>query len=96
MPRPREVRTFVHLQHRELVFLQALQRLIQRRAGLKRPPPMHKVIQGLVLDYCRVVETGANPDLLEAFIEAMTRQRRRRGATLSSTGVPRAGPTAWP
>lgn len=96
MPK-RRVLTFVFLQAKELEFLYTLQRLLQEKAGLKRPPPLHKVIQSALSDYRKVVEIGANPDLMNAYDSAKVRHRtHRRRAIVDPTGVPRAGPTARP
>jgi hypothetical protein len=78
MPRPREVRTFIHLQRPELEFLRVLQRAVQKRAKRKHAPPLHEVIQGVILDYRRVIEIGVNPDLLTAFEQNKVRRRTSR------------------
>jgi hypothetical protein len=97
MPKPlSEIRTFIQLGSRELAFLRALRQLIRKKTGRKRVPPLHQVIQGVLLDYRRVLEVGANPELLSAYEEVVRRRTRRPSAIVDPTGVPRAGPTARP
>lgn len=76
MPRPREVRTFICLDRREVEFVKALQRLVQRKSGRKRLPPLHSVIQGALLDYKRVLELGSMPNFLRAYDQAKAYSRR--------------------
>lgn len=76
MPRPSERRTFVYLGPQERAFLAVLQRAVQKRVGLKKPPPLTRIIQGVLMDYRQVIEGGSNPDLWSAYEE--TRQRKRK------------------
>jgi hypothetical protein len=76
MPRPHEVRTFIHLKPRELDFVRTLQRLVQKRSGRKKPPSMQRVIQGALLDYKRLLELVSIPDFLIAYDRAKAYKHR--------------------
>ena len=92
MPRPHEVRTFIYLPPRELDFIRVLQRLVLKRTGRKRPPPLHRIIQSVLIDYRRMLENGASPNLLMAYIDAKVGRHLRKSASAAG----RANRTALP
>lgn len=78
MPRPGELRAFIYLGPKELDFVRALQRLVQRKLGRKRPPPLHAVIRGALRDYQLVLEVVSRPEFLKAYESVRSRYRPSR------------------
>jgi len=75
MAKPTELRTFILLETQQLEFVRALQRLAQRLSGKKRQPPLHSIIQGVLMDYKRMLETSASANFLEAYVYVRSKKR---------------------
>jgi len=67
MKRPNQVRAFILLDERETQFIRHLQRTVRKATGRKRHPSIRNIIQGVLMDYKKVMEFAASPDFLQAY-----------------------------
>lgn len=80
MKRPKRVRAFILLDEREVQFIRHLQRTVRRATGVKRHPPIRNIIQGVLMDYKRIMELAGDPDFLKSY-EASKKYRPPKGCS---------------
>ena len=70
-------REFIQVSEDEDDFLRSFQRLVQKKHGLQKVPPLGGIIRGILRDYRRVLEDKAAPNFLDTYRLEMKRRRRK-------------------
>ena len=78
MPKRTSIRTFIVLEPHHVEFIHSLQRVIKKKSGKKRQPPIHGIIRGVLQDYKNMLELSSTADFLSAYQSSVKKRRMPR------------------